>query len=56
MIKLRHYQNLSTKTTTTKNLSNLNLTIEFSLPNSISFEKGLMFLLKKNRKKLPIDV
>ena len=41
---------------TKKKLSNLNLTMEVSLPNSISFEKGLMFLLKKKQKKLPIDV
>ena len=54
MIKLRRCQNLSMKPK--KKLSNLDLTMEVSLPNSISFEKGLMFLLKKKQKKLPIDV
>lgn len=49
MIKLRRCQNLSMKPK--KKLSNLNLTMEVSLPNSISFEKGLMFLLKKKTEK-----
>ena len=48
MIKLRRYQNLSTKLK--KDLSSLNLIIEVTLPNSISYEKRSVFLINELEK------